>query len=249
MKESSAAELGELCRHAAGLVRELRESRWAGLTHLRGETPAAAPPKGKPAPRAESPSRQAAGSLDEVRLRVEGCRKCPLHETRKKPVFGEGAPSADLLFVGEGPGAEEDRQGRPFVGAAGQLLTRIIEKGMGLRREEVFITNVVKCRPPGNRDPEPAEIAACRGYLHAQIDLIGPRVIVALGKFAAQTLLDTPDAISRLRGRFFEYRGIPLMPTFHPSYLLRSPEGKTLVWKDIQQVMNRLGLPVKGKEA
>jgi uracil-DNA glycosylase family 4 len=120
---------------------------------------------------------------------------------------------------------------------------------MGLRREQVFIANVVKCRPPGNRNPEPAEIAACRGYLHAQIDLISPRVIVALGKFAAQTLLDTPDAISRLRGRFFEYRGIPLMPTFHPSYLLRNPDGKEAVWQDIQQVMERLGLPLKGKEA
>jgi uracil-DNA glycosylase family 4 len=249
VKESPSAELGELCRHAAGLVRELRESRWAGLTHLRGEAAATPPPRVEPAGREKAPPSRAAGSLDEIRLRVESCTKCPLHETRKKTVFGEGAPSADLLFVGEGPGAEEDRQGRPFVGAAGQLLTDIIVKGMGLRREEVFIANVVKCRPPGNRNPEPAEIAACRGYLHAQIDLISPRVIVALGKFAAQTLLDTPDAISRLRGRFFEYRGIPLMPTFHPSYLLRNPDGKEAVWQDIQQVMERLGLPLKGKEA
>jgi DNA polymerase len=153
------------------------------------------------------------------------------------------------MFVGEGPGADEDRLGRPFVGRAGRLLDDIIEKGMGLRREQVFIANVVKCRPPGNRNPEPAEITSCTPFLHAQIDIIRPKVIVALGKFAAQTLLETKSPISRLRGQFFDYRGIRLMPTFHPSYLLRRPEDKRLAWEDIQQVMRLLSLSPKRGES
>jgi DNA polymerase len=152
------------------------------------------------------------------------------------------------MFVGEGPGAEEDRLGRPFVGRAGALLDDIITKGMGLRREQVFIANVVKCRPPGNRNPDPEEIAMCAPYLHAQIDLIQPKVLVALGKFAAQVLLDTGVPISKLRGNWGEYRGVRLMPTFHPAYLLRNPADKGLAWKDIQAVMSFLGLEPSPKK-
>jgi len=146
------------------------------------------------------------------------------------------------MFIGEGPGEEEDRQGEPFVGRAGQLLTEIITKGMGLRRSDVYIANVVKCRPPGNRNPEPEEIAACQPFLLAQIDAVDPQVIVALGKFAAQTLLRTKTPITQLRGRWFDYHGIRLMPTFHPAYLLRNPGDKRLVWEDIRKVMGALGI-------
>jgi len=238
----------EICSLAASLVRDARKSRWRGLTHLRAD-PAVVRPATSPSHPAAPETAPAAGgkSLDDVRIEVTGCVKCPLHSGRQNTVFGEGSPSAALMFVGEGPGADEDRLGRPFVGRAGKLLDDIIEKGMGLRREEVYIANVVKCRPPGNRNPEPEEIAACRPYLHAQIDLIRPRVIVALGKFAAQTLLDSGHSISRLRGRWAEYRGIRLMPTFHPSYLLRNPGDKGKVWEDIQDVMTVLGIPLEGR--
>lgn len=241
MSGSGPAELGRICRHASLLIGETLESRWSGLTHLRSDPGASADP-------AVAPPFPPPSSLEEVAAEVAGCRRCPLHEKRNHTVFGEGDPAADLMFVGEGPGADEDRIGRPFVGRAGHLLDDIIEKGMGLRREQVFIANVVKCRPPGNRNPEPAEIASCTPYLHAQIDLIRPKVIVALGKFAAQTLLESKSAISRLRGRFFDYRGIKLMPTFHPSYLLRNPGDKRLVWEDIQQVMRLLNLSPKKSE-
>jgi len=223
----------------ASLVREVRDSRWAGTERVRGE-------------RAVSPAAPFAASgwssLAAVAEEVSSCRRCPLHEKRTNTVFGEGDPTADLMFVGEGPGADEDRQGRPFVGRAGGLLDDIISKGMGLRREQVFIANVIKCRPPGNRNPEPSEIAMCAPYLHAQIDFIRPKVIVALGKFAAQVLLDTAEPISRLRGRWSEYRGVRLMPTFHPAYLLRNPAEKSLAWNDIQAVMSDLSLepPARG---
>ncbi len=242
MSGSGPTELGRICRHAAILVGEAMESRWAGLTHLQGDRAAS------PGPDFDPPSHPPS-SLEEIAAEVAGCRRCPLHEKRSHTVFGEGDPAADLMFVGEGPGADEDRLGRPFVGRAGRLLDDIIEKGMGLRREQVFIANVIKCRPPGNRNPEPVEIAACTPYLHAQIDLIRPKVIVALGKFAAQTLLESKSPISRLRGRFFDYRGIRLMPTFHPSYLLRQPGDKKLAWEDIQQVMRLLSLSPKGSES
>ena len=147
------------------------------------------------------------------------------------------------MFVGEAPGAEEDRQGRPFVGAAGRLLTQMIG-AMGLKREEVFIANVLKCRPPGNRDPQENEIAACLPYLRAQIELVRPRIICSLGRHAAHALLGRKDSLSGLRGRFFEYQGTPLMPTFHPSYLLRAPAEKRYAWEDLQQIMERLGLPL-----
>jgi uracil-DNA glycosylase len=183
-------------------------------------------------------------AIRSVREEMGDCRRCKLHERRTHIVFGVGNPHAELMFVGEGPGEDEDRKGEPFVGRAGQLLTEIITRGMGLRRADVYIANVVKCRPPGNRNPEPDEIAACQPFLAKQIDAVSPRVVVALGKFAAQTLLETTTAISKLRGRWFEFRGRKLMPTFHPSYLLRNPADKRLVWADIQLVMGELGLPL-----
>ena len=160
-------------------------------------------------------------SFDELREHALACRSCPLAQTRTQVVFGAGNPTADLVFVGEGPGAEEDRQGIPFVGRAGGLLTRLIE-GIGLTREDVYIANVVKCRPPGNRDPLPVEITACRPYLEAQLDFIGPRVVVTLGNFATKLLLDTKEGITKLRGREYPYRdGAVLIPTLHPAAVLR----------------------------
>jgi len=182
-----------------------------------------------------------------VRERLGECTRCKLAAGRTKLVFGVGDPAAELMFVGEGPGEDEDRQGEPFVGRAGQLLTKMIE-AMGYRREQVYIANVVKCRPPGNRNPEPDEIEACEPFLRGQIEAIGAKVIVALGKFAAQTLLRDTSAISRLRGRWFEYEGVRLMPTFHPAYLLRSPGEKAKAWEDLQLVMKELGKPAgKGR--
>jgi len=187
-----------------------------------------------------------ARSLDDLRAAIGDCQRCKLAPHRTNLVFGVGNPRARLVFVGEGPGADEDAQGEPFVGRAGQLLTEIITKGMRLRREDVYIANVIKCRPPGNRNPEPDEVAACEPFLLRQLDLIGPEVVVALGKFAAQTLLRTKTPITQMRGRWFDFRGIRLMPTFHPAYLLRNPADKRLVWQDIQQVMQLLGLPGAG---
>lgn len=188
--------------------------------------------------------------LEDVQAVLGPCVRCKLHKQgRKKIVFGVGDPQADVMFVGEGPGGDEDRIGEPFVGKAGQLLTRIIEGGMKLRREDVYIANIVKCRPPQNRDPQPDEVAACEPFLLTQIRIIQPKVIVALGKYAAQTLLRSDTSISRLRGQWHHYNGIPLMPTFHPSYLLRNPEQKRPVWEDIQTVMRLLATPVSGPEA
>lgn len=181
---------------------------------------------------------------------VKGCKKCQLCETRTQTVFGQGDPSARLVFVGEAPGFEEDRQGLAFVGKAGQLLTRMIS-AMGLSREEVFICNVLKCRPPNNRDPSASEIVACSPYLREQLEIIQPEVLVALGSPAAKTLLNTAQGIGKLRGRFHDYDlsgvpgdgpSIPLMPTYHPAYLLRSPGEKKKAWEDLQMVMERLGL-------
>ncbi len=177
-------------------------------------------------------------TLDEVRRELGDCTRCKLCKGRKQIVFGVGNPRAELLFVGEGPGAEEDKQGVPFVGEAGQLLTKMIE-AMKFSRDSVYICNVVKCRPPGNRNPEPDEIAACEPFLKAQLRVVQPKIIVALGKFAAQTLLRTDTPITRLRGQWREYEGVPLMPTFHPAYLLRQPAEKKLAWLDLQEVMKK----------
>jgi uracil-DNA glycosylase family 4 len=184
-----------------------------------------------------------AGSLDALREHIGDCRRCKLAGGRTHLVFGVGDANADLMFIGEGPGRDEDLQGEPFVGRAGQLLTEIITKGMKLRRGDVYIANVVKCRPPDNRNPEPDEIAACMPFLARQVELVSPRVIVALGTFAAQTLLGLRTPITRLRGTWRDYRGVKVMPTFHPAYLLRNPADKRLVWADIKLVMAELGLP------
>jgi uracil-DNA glycosylase len=188
-----------------------------------------------------SPTVQTVQTLEELRAEIGDCRRCKLCQGRTKIVFGVGNPRAELVFVGEGPGRDEDLKGEPFVGRAGQLLTEIITKGMKLRREDVYIANVVKCRPPENRNPEPDEIAACEPFLVKQLDLIKPRIIVALGTFAAQTLLKTKTPISRLRGVWHTYQGIKLMPTLHPAYLLRNPNDKRLVWQDIQAVLREMG--------
>lgn len=178
--------------------------------------------------------------LSALREVIGDCRRCGLWTERTNLVFGVGDPEAEVMFVGEAPGSDEDRQGEPFVGKAGQLLTRIIE-AMGLARERVYIANIIKCRPPGNRNPLPSEIGACSGFLRSQVEIISPRAIVALGTFSAQTLLDTDEKISRLRGRLHAYQGIPLMPTYHPAYLLRNPNEKKQVWDDMQKVMGLLG--------
>ncbi len=188
------------------------------------------------------PGVRAAKTLEELREVLGDCRRCKLAAGRTNIVFGVGNPHADLMFIGEGPGEEEDRQGLPFVGRAGALLTDIITKGMGLRREDVYIANVIKCRPPQNRNPQPDEIVACEPFLHRQIALIRPRVIVTLGTFATQALLRNRVPISKQRGRWADYQGVPVMPTYHPAYLLRNPGDKRVVWEDIKQVMARLGL-------
>lgn len=185
-------------------------------------------------------------SLDSIREELGNCIRCKLSQNRNAIVFGEGNSEARLVFIGEGPGYEEDQQGRPFVGEAGQLLTDIIIKGMKLKREEVYICNVVKCRPPNNRTPEMDELDACKPFLHRQILAIKPKVIVTLGNVPTQALLRTKEGITKLRGSWRDFQGIPLMPTFHPAYLLRNPKDKALVWEDIQKVMIRLGMKVKG---
>src|SRR5580700_1545440 len=187
--------------------------------------------------------------LAALREFIGECTRCKLHRGRTNLVFGVGDPNADLMFIGEGPGADEDAKGEPFVGRAGQLLTDIIERGMGMQRSEVYICNVVKCRPPGNRNPEPDEVEACEPFLFRQIEIVKPRVIVGLGTFAVQSVLKIKTPISKLRGNWHEVRGIKMMPTFHPAYLLRNPGDKRLVWSDIQEVMRTLGRPVPGRGA
>ncbi len=184
-----------------------------------------------------------AEALAAVRADIGDCTRCKLHGLgRRQIVFGVGNPTADLMFVGEAPGADEDIQGIPFVGRAGQLLTRIIE-AIGLTRDDVYIANVIKCRPPQNRNPEQDEVDTCEPFLFRQIDIIRPRVIVALGTFAARALLRTLDPISRLRGRVYDYRGAKLVPTFHPAYLLRNPGSKRDVWEDMKLVRSLLAPP------
>lgn len=188
---------------------------------------------------AAAPEDGGAGTLEAVAQEASGCVACRLHEKRKSVVFGVGNPNADLMFIGEGPGAEEDRQGIPFVGRAGELLTKIIG-AIEMDRSEVYIANIVKCRPPGNRDPQPDEVAACRGYLEQQIDLIRPKVIVALGRVAAQTLLGESTALGRMRGHWYEVRGVETRVTYHPAALLRNVQFKRPTWEDMQIVRDRL---------
>lgn len=183
----------------------------------------------------------AVGELAAIEQEVAACHKCALAKTRTNTVFGVGDAQARLMFIGEAPGADEDRQGEPFVGRAGKLLTDMI-KAMGLGRKDVYIANILKCRPPGNRDPAPDEVATCEPYLKRQIAVIKPEVICALGAVAAKTLLKTKKPISRLRGEFHSYEGTALLPTFHPAYLLRNPAAKKDAWDDLRMVMSRLGL-------
>jgi len=178
-------------------------------------------------------------TLDNVRRDLGDCQRCGLSGTRRNLVFGEGDENAALVFVGEAPGEQEDKQGKPFVGRAGQLLTKIIE-AMGFKRDEVYICNILKCRPPGNRNPRSEEIAACEPFLIRQLEVIQPKVICALGTFAARTLLKTEIPISVMRGKFHSYQGIKLMPTYHPAYLLRNPGAKKKVWEDVQMIMKEL---------
>jgi DNA polymerase len=262
--DSDNLSLGEILRNAKAHLLYARELGVRDLPRTRGPLPvppgspervpgkspvvrSAAPARRDLNPREPAPTGTAgdrAAELECLRTDTIGdCRRCGLAPTRTTLVFGVGNPHADLVFVGEAPGAEEDARGVPFVGAAGQLLTKIIE-AMGLRRDDVYIANILKCRPPGNRNPLPDEIASCEPFLIAQLGIIRPKVICALGTFAAQTLLKTKDPISRLRGRWHTYHDVPLMPTFHPAYLLRNPAEKKTVWADVQSVMTRLGRPI-----
>jgi DNA polymerase len=210
--------------------------------------PAAAPPTPSEPSRDDGERRAPRLSLAAVREELGDCTRCKLSQTRQNIVFGVGDPEAALMFIGEGPGAEEDRRGEPFVGKAGQLLDKMI-RAMGWTRDSVYIANIVKCRPPGNRDPEPDEVEACEPFLARQIEAVRPRVIVTLGRPSTQLLLRTRAPISALRGKFQEYRGIRVMPTFHPAFLLRSPERKREAWDDLRAVMaelDRLGVAAPG---
>lgn len=180
-------------------------------------------------------------ALDALRIEIGDCRLCKLSKGRKNLVFGEGSPDADLMFIGEGPGREEDLQGRPFVGEAGQVLTSLIGK-MGFKREDVYIGNIVKCRPPLNRDPEEDEINACLQFIEKQVEIISPKVIMSLGRISSHALTGTNIPITKLRGHFYEYKGIPLMPTFHPAYLLRNRKDKVLTWNDALKVLKKLDI-------
>lgn len=225
----------------------------AGVTHLPRAKPGhrakAAPERngggssGAPAEReSAATSADPAAALRVVQQEVAGCVRCTeLAETRTQTVFGVGNPRARLVFCGEAPGADEDRQGEPFVGRAGQLLTRIIE-ACTLRREDVYILNVLKCRPPKNRNPLPDEVANCRGYLDRQLEIIRPEYICCLGAIAAKTLLETETSIGKLRGKFHLYRGIPVLCTYHPAYLLRNPAAKRDTWEDMQRLMQAMGI-------
>ncbi len=244
-------------------VEQLREEGLEGIPCAAGArvsrapaaqaAPAATAPRGDSAARrivapaqllSHYPGLENCSTLEALREFIGDCQRCKLAAGRTNLVFGIGNSKAELMFVGEGPGAEEDARGEPFVGRAGQLLTDIIERGMGMARSEVYICNVVKCRPPGNRNPEPDEVAACEPFLMRQIELVAPRVIVGLGTFAVQALLKVKTPISKLRGIWHEMRGIKLMPTFHPAYLLRNPGEKRAVWADIQEVLKVLGRPI-----
>ena len=193
---------------------------------------------------ADPPAGDAVAALRAIREDIGDCTRCGLSRGRKNIVFGVGNPKADIMFIGEGPGADEDEQGEPFVGRAGQLLNNMIA-AMGLHREDVYIANVVKCRPPQNRAPERDEIETCSPFLMRQVDVIRPKIIVALGATAAKTLLGISDSMASLRGRLYDFRGTKLAVTYHPAFLLRDPRQKKEAWKDLQMVMNFLGMPVK----
>ena len=214
----------------------------AGEGQGEGDQPKEARPRPVGAVAHASKAEQLA-SLEQQMLK---CHQCSLGATRTNLVFGDGSADADLMFIGEAPGQEEDAQGLPFVGRAGKLLDKVIE-AMGLKRSDVYIGNILKCRPPGNRNPRPSEVAPCLPHLRRQIAIIAPKVIVCLGGVAAQTLLETSAPVGRLRGTFHDYEGIPLLVTYHTAYLLRNPAGKADVWEDMKKVLHKLGLPIPEK--
>ena len=243
--------MSDSIEHARRVAAErLRGLQMMGVTQLprKKSSPAAAEPIANETLAHEPVATQAApsdSSLSVIQSEVAACTACnELATTRTQTVFGVGDPNARLCFLGEAPGADEDRQGEPFVGRAGKLLTDIIEKGMQLNRSDVYILNVLKCRPPGNRNPLPAEVQSCRGFLNRQLALIKPEFICCLGAVAAQTLLETDEPIGRLRGAFHEYQGIRVLCTYHPAYLLRNPPAKRFVWEDLQVLMQEMGMPV-----
>ena len=233
------AKRGQSSRVAALARAALERVRWETELGVAGYPPAS-PAATAAEPRASSDADPAA-ELEKLCEEIGDCTRCPLHAGRTRLVFGEGGARPLLALVGEGPGREEDASGRPFVGAAGQLLDRILA-AIGLGRGDVYICNVVKCRPPGNRAPEPEEAEVCARFLRRQLEILAPEVIVTLGASAARTLLETEQPVGRLRGRFHDYRGVPLMPTYHPAYLLRNAGAKRPVWEDMKQVRDRLGL-------
>ena len=260
MERSLAEEARSLVASARALVADLVEegTDWIGADVAGPESTAprreaAPPPRSAPAPPPAPSGVEQLGligserlwgetpTLEEVRTALGDCTRCRLCEGRAQIVFGDGNPEADLMFIGEGPGAEEDRRGLPFVGRAGELLTQMIEKGLGIPRSSVYICNIVKCRPPQNRTPLADEAGTCRPFLDGQISAVRPRVIVALGKPASSLLLGRDVAITRVRGIWHEYRGVPLMPTFHPAFILRryTPENRRLVWDDLKAALDR----------
>lgn len=245
LRDTGVEVLPSVRRSAEPAVEKTPESE-RSPTALAAEPPAPPAPVSRPPDNGfehlTHPGVRECRTLQELRGVIGECQRCKLAERRTQIVFGVGNPEADLVFVGEAPGHDEDVAGEPFVGRAGQLLTEIIVKGMKIRRQDVYIANIIKCRPPQNRNPEPDEIAACEPFLKQQLEIVRPKAIVALGSFAAQCLLKTRTPITRLRGIWANYQGVPLMPTFHPAYLLRNPSDKRLVWSDIKQVMALLGL-------
>lgn len=238
MDRALAAEALALLRDARATIEEWSEE---GVDGFSAPSPAANAAAREAQPLLPVAPSRARPRLEDVRTTLGDCHRCPLSEGRRTIVFGDGDPDADLMFIGEGPGEQEDLSGLPFVGRAGELLTRMIEAGMGIPRSAVYICNIVKCRPPGNRTPLANEVSACRPFLDAQIDAVAPRVIVTLGKPAASLLLGRDVAITRVRGTWHDYRGIPVMPTFHPAFILRqyTEANRRLVWEDLKAARAR----------
>jgi uracil-DNA glycosylase family 4 len=235
---SDRDELLAIARQAKEHLAWLERGGVVGLPRSQAPNLTPAPARAH-APTEAQPRPPSSLTLQSIRDELGDCQRCKLAPKRTNIVYGVGDPDAPLVFVGEAPGSDEDRTGEPFVGAAGQLLTKMIE-AMGLGRQDVYICNILKCRPPGNRNPEPDEIAECEPFLKKQLAAIRPRMIVTLGKFAAQCLLRSDAPISKLRGAWKAYEGIPLMPTYHPAFLLRTPSAKREVWADLQEVMREL---------
>ena len=229
-------------RSARAVVQRLESLQRAGISHI-GKASAVADVSDPEAEAPDSSPEDPAAALAVVAQEVAACTRCAeLASTRTQTVFGVGNPRARVVFLGEAPGADEDRQGEPFVGRAGKLLTDIIQNGMGLRREEIYILNILRCRPPGNHNPLPLEAAACREYLDRQLAIIRPEFICCLGAIAAQNLLDTTESIGKMRGRLLSYQGIKVVCTYHPAYLLRNPAAKRSTWEDIQLLMKEMGI-------